>query len=187
MLEYDAGHFSGLAATRLGSELWPFLSSEPAIRAMETASDLGHPALAGVEEDLIRRFEAAVLEDRTKQMIGHMVKQIMKHCGYVVDQNDVKMNSVPFSKATRYRRPEWLPVHVYRNSGDPRDLCFGPRRSAERFPRLNNQNKWVYWSTFSTDLRGSVAFGVRLSELRKQFEASGFHRRHLERSLTRAP
>jgi len=44
------------------------------MRAMQVATDLGAPAVAGIEEGLLRDFGQGVLDDRTKQMIGHMVR-----------------------------------------------------------------------------------------------------------------
>ena len=39
-------------------------------------------------------------------MIEHMVRQVMERRGFVVDQMEVRMNSVPFAKGTRYRRAD---------------------------------------------------------------------------------
>jgi hypothetical protein len=49
-------------------------------------------------------------------MVGHMVRQILEQRDWVLDQTDVKVQSVPFSKAARYRRPDWFTFHAFRNS-----------------------------------------------------------------------
>src|SRR5271155_3682537 len=114
--DYVGSRFSADASTDLGRSIFAFLASDSSADAMEVASDLGSPAVAGIEERLLKEFGDKVLPDRVKQMIGHMVRQIMEHEGFVVDQNDVKMGSVPFSKGTRYKRPEWYTLHVFRSS-----------------------------------------------------------------------
>lgn len=47
-------------------------------------------------------FNEAVLDDRTKQMIGHMVGQTMQHDGYEADQHNVMIGSVPFCEGTGF-------------------------------------------------------------------------------------
>ena len=59
----------------------------------------------GVEDQLLDTFGVAILSLRIKQLIGHMVKQIMKAHVYVVDRQGVRIVSCQvFSKGTRYRR-----------------------------------------------------------------------------------
>jgi hypothetical protein len=184
--EYQAGRFASTADTPLGHSLWAFLTDNETVHAMEVASDLGQPAVAGIEEALLEKFGDAVLADRTKQMIGHMVRQIMEREGFIVDQNDVKINSIPFSKGTRYRRPEWYPVHVFRNSHDPRDLCFTDTRLGEKLPSPPAGAKWRYWTSFSTTLRGAVAFGISPREVREEVKKHGFARKPHKRMLRAA-
>ena len=184
--EYQAGRVASTANTPLGRKLWAFITDEEMIRAMKIASDLSQPAVAGIEEALLDKFGEAVLPDRIKQTIGHMVRQAMEREGFIVDQNDVKMNSVPFSKGTRYRRPDWYPVHVFRSSIDPRDLCFTDTRAGKKLPASPNGAKWRYWTTFSTTLRGAVAFGISPREVRAEVKKRGYARRRLERMLRAA-
>ena len=89
---------------------------------LETASQLSKPAVEGIEEQLLAEFREEVLADRVKQMVGHMVRQILEQRDWVLDQTDVKVQSVPFSKAARYRRPDWFTFHAFRNTSDPRDV-----------------------------------------------------------------
>lgn len=186
LVEYRPGRFADVAASELGRNLWRFITRGDVLHAMEVASDLGQPAVAGIEEALLKEFGDAVLADRIKQLIGHMIRQVMEQSGFVVDQQDVKLNSIPFSKATRYRRPDWYTLHVFRNSADPRELCFTRSRSGLKLPDAPGQGKWRYWSTFSTELRGIVAFGVNPTELRDEVKRHGYARRRLERTLRAA-
>ena len=56
MLEYDPGNFKSLAQTPLGKKLWPFLNRSDIVTRMDTATDLGNPAVAGIEEALLAEF-----------------------------------------------------------------------------------------------------------------------------------
>lgn len=184
--EYQPGRFVSTADTPLGRRLWAFLTEHDTIHAMEVASDLGQPAVAGIEEALLAKFGEEVLPDRIKQMIGHMVRQAMEREGFVVDRNDVKLNSVPFSKGTRYRRPDWYRVHVFRSSLDSRDLCFTDTRAGEKLPAPPSSGKWRYWTSFATTLRGAVAFGIGPRDVRAEVKERGYARRRLERLLRAA-
>jgi hypothetical protein len=185
-LKYQPGHFATLANTPFGAELWTVLSSSDSIREMMLASDLGHPAVEGVEERLLENFETEILDDRNKQMAGHMVRQIMENKGFVVDQSNVTIGSVPFSKGTRYRRPDWYRVYVFRNSGDPRDICFSAVRTGAKLPNIG-KNRWLYAHSFATKLRAAVAFGIRnFDALREELEQNGIKRYSQARILRAA-
>ena len=72
---------------------------------METASDLQRPAVEPLSEVLLKRFGAKVKDDRTKQMIGHMVRQIMESLNYEHFSNNIKIRfGSVFSRASRYSR-----------------------------------------------------------------------------------
>jgi hypothetical protein len=96
------------------------------------------------------------------------------------------MNSVPFSKGTRYRRPDWYPVHVFRSTLDARDLCFTDTRAGEKLPAPPAGAKWRYWTSFSTTLRGAVAFGISPRDVRTEVKKHGYARGRLERMLRAA-
>ena len=104
MSTYHAGSFSDRADTPMGRRLWDFLNEHDNIIRMEAATFLGRPAVEPLAPGLLKGFGAEVREDRWKQMIGHMARQIMIDLGYVVDRNGVRISDSPvFSSATRYR------------------------------------------------------------------------------------
>ena len=141
-------------------------------------------ASAENEEQLLAEFREEVLADRVKQMVGHMVRQILEQRDWVLDQTDVKVQSVPFSKAARYRRPDWFTFHAFRNSSDPRDVVITDRRQN---PTLPNGARWTFYATFASPLKAAVAFGVNdIKQLRQQVHSHGFHRVRIERMLRRA-
>lgn len=68
---------------------------------MTTDTDLGKPALAPMGEKLLAEFGAEIEGDRWKQMIGHMVRQIMERRGY---RHGTKVKGPLFSRASRYKK-----------------------------------------------------------------------------------
>jgi hypothetical protein len=179
MLTYSPEKFASLYASDLGQRIWAFLARPESVARLETASELGKPAVEGIEEQLLAEFREDVLADRVKQMVGHMVRQILEQRDWVLDQSDVKVQSVPFSKATRYRRPDWITFHAFRNSSDPRDVAITDRRQNAPLPA---DARWTYYATFASPLKAAVAFGVRdIRQLRQQVHAHGYHRVRIER------
>lgn len=184
MFAYNPEKFTSLYESEIGQRLWAFLSRSETIARLETASELGKPAVEGIEEQLLDEFREEVLADRVKQMIGHMVRQILQQRNWVLDQGDVKVQSVPFIKASRYRRPGWFTFHAFRNSGDPRDVAITDRRQN---PVLPADARWIYYATFASPLKASVAFGVNdLGQLASDVRSKGYKRIRVERMLRRA-
>ena len=184
MFAYNPEKFVSLYASTLGQRLWAFLTRPENVARLETASELSKPAVEGIEEQLLAEFREDVLANRVKQMVGHMVRQIMEQRDWVLDQTDVKVQSVPFSKATRYRRPDWFTFHAFRNTGDPRDVVITDRRQN---PTLPFGSRWTFYATFASPLKAAVAFGVRdIKLLRQQVHLHGYHRVRIGRVLRSA-
>lgn len=184
MFTYRPEKFATLYASELGQRIWAFLTQTESVARLETASELGKPAVEGIEEQLLAEFREDVLADRVKQMIGHMVRQILEQRDWVLDQTDVKVRSVPFSKAARYRRPDWITFHAFRNSKDPRDVVISDRRQN---PTLPAGARWTFYATFASPLKAAVAFGVRdIRKLREQIHSHGYHRLRIQRMLRSA-
>lgn len=183
MFTYIPEKFASLFATPLGQRLWTFLTRPDNVARLETASELSKPAVEGIAEQLLAEFREDVLTHRVKQMAGHMVRQILEQRGWVLDQTDVKVRSVPFIKATRYRRPDWSTFHVFRNTSDPRDVVITDRRQN---PTLPTDSRWTYYATFASPLQAAVAFGVRdIRHLRQQVHSHDYHRVRMEPILRR--
>ncbi len=177
--EYEVGPFQALGKTELGEKLWEFLNRTRNVDRMDTATDLGNPAVAGIEEQLLHEFGAELLDDRVKQMIGHMVRQVMTDEGYEVEQKNVKIGSALFSKGTRYRRPDWQRLHVFRSTKDARKLCFAASRDTDPLPGGGGQ--WRYWASFATILRGHIAYGIDVRQVRNEVDSDGYALRPLTR------
>ncbi|XNO40734.1 hypothetical protein ACL2DZ_00205 (plasmid) [Sinorhizobium meliloti] len=131
MDEFDAGIFAREYATPDGQKQWKLLNREDVIARMETASDLGQPALKPVEDILLGEMGEVIMQDRFKQMCGRMVKQILEGRGFIHDASDIRLNSVPFYKASRYRRRDQAGLYLFRTSTDPRDICLTADRAGQ--------------------------------------------------------
>jgi hypothetical protein len=65
---------------------------------------------------LLQEFGTAIAQDRVKQMIGHMVGQIMSALGYIPAQDGVRITSPNlFTRGTRYYKPR----HWFRHEERP--------------------------------------------------------------------
>jgi hypothetical protein len=103
--EYKPGRFSDVAGSSLGREIWVLLNEHDNLVRMDTASELGRPAVEPLATRLVERFGDSVRERRVKQMIGHMARQIMEARGFNLSAQGVKVRTGDlFSTASRYRK-----------------------------------------------------------------------------------
>jgi hypothetical protein len=103
-MNYIPERFSSTYENSNGESIWNFLNQSENLVRMDSATYLSRPAIEVLSPQLIQEFGAEIKSDRLKQMIGHMVRQIMEYRGYQVDRSNVKIRAVDniFSKATRY-------------------------------------------------------------------------------------
>lgn len=128
-------------------------------------------------------FGEEVLTDRLKQMVGHMVRQILESRGWVLGQSEVKVSGVPFIKATRYRRLEWHTFHAYRNAANPRDVAITAVRRTDHLPA---EVRWTYYLTFESPLKAAMAFSMKnFQKVPKIVQERGFIRIEVPRFLRR--
>jgi hypothetical protein len=101
---FDAGTFRELAESELGRTLWAFLNERDNLIRMETATYLERPAVQPLSPGLLARFGEEVRQDRVKQMIGRMARQVMESRGYRIDRQNVRIPAEAnmFSSGTRY-------------------------------------------------------------------------------------
>lgn len=103
-MEYQAERFSTTFENEDGATIWAFLTDKDNVIRMETATFLSRPAIEPLSPLLVERFGSRISNDRLKQMMGHMVRQIMEQRGYRLQQGNVKIssNNNIFSRASRY-------------------------------------------------------------------------------------
>ena len=135
---------------------------------------------------MLAEFGKAVLDDRTKQMIGKMVRQIMERIGYVIDQQNVKItNGAPFSRATRYKRKDAMTYHAHRSVSDSRKIALTADKAGHALSK--DENKWAYWKSFESGPRARIAFGLENEdEARKNIAEDGYYIYRMERILRKA-
>ena len=111
-VDYDPGPFTNVYHTPLGRDLWNFLNQDSTIRQMQNASDNGRPAvepLEGLLPDQLRRPLVGHEDvDRLKQMIGHMVRQVLEleRNGYEHLRYGAQVQGRLFTSGSLYRRRE---------------------------------------------------------------------------------
>jgi hypothetical protein len=183
---YNPDKFKSLYQTALGQELWAFLNEDLTVSRLVAFSEADRPAVQGIEEALLNRFGNEVCEDRVKQMIGHMVRQVLESRGWVIEQQNVNVFSVPFIKATRYRRLDRCRFFVFRRSTDARNLCLTKSKSAV-LPHIEGGGEWRYWTTLSSPLRASIVFDLtNLSDVERDINRDGYFTFHHRRAMRAA-
>lgn len=106
-LTYAPQNFSDLADTEIGRALWDFLKHRDNLVRMETATILERAAVEPLAAPLVEEFGDQVGDDRTKQMLGHMVRQIMEGLGYEIDRTGLRITRPSlFTSGAGYRIPE---------------------------------------------------------------------------------
>ncbi len=186
MADYQPNKFAKEYATPEGQKLWAVLNDAPNIARMETASDLGQPALKPLEDILLDEIGEPITDDRMKQMAGHMVRQIMEARGFEHDVDGIKLASAPFYKASRYRRhdrDDAIVLHLFRDSGDPNQLALTDTRSDEKLPTAPTGKRWSYYNSISSPLKASVGFGFDLKKAAAEVEQQGYFLHRRERVL----
>ena len=105
MNDFDAGRFSDVHNSKLGRDVLKFLNDHDNLIRMETASELGRPALEPLGDRLIDHLGEGVKADRVKQFIGFATRQVMESQGFQLDAQGVKVRvGNLFTVASRYRR-----------------------------------------------------------------------------------
>ena len=102
--DYKPNRFSSTFDNGGGPDIWAFLNQPDNIIRMETATYLVRTAAEPLSPFLLSRFGDDIRAPRLKQMIGHMIRQIMESRGYHVDRNNVRITTTDnmFTSATRY-------------------------------------------------------------------------------------
>lgn len=105
-LDYQPQNFRDLFGSELGQEIWGFMKRPENVVRMETATFLERAAVEPLAPGLLTEFGQDVGEDRIKQMIGHMARQVMEAIGYEIERPGLRITRESlFSSAARYRKP----------------------------------------------------------------------------------
>ena len=105
MLTYIPNSFSDIASTPLGQSIWEFLNEPLNVHSLKLASKLQRPAVEGITDEIFDKFGEVIKEDRTKQMIGHMIRQILENNGFHLQSSNIKVRyGNVFSYGSKYSR-----------------------------------------------------------------------------------
>lgn len=74
-----------------GQSLWVWLHQDHIILIMETACFLRRPAIEALSPLLKKQCPKVVKSVKLRQMIGHMVRQILEYRGYHLDRSNVRI------------------------------------------------------------------------------------------------
>ncbi len=88
--------------------MWDFLHEPDTLLRMETAAYLGRPSIEPLSPFLLARFGNSVKHGRIRQMIGHMVRQVMEARGDHLQQGNMKITRIGniFSRGSRFVKPD---------------------------------------------------------------------------------
>lgn len=179
MLIYHPEKFKSLSLTPIGLRMWAFLNRDNIVQLLETKSADGYPAVMGIENEILEEFGDALQEERLRQMIGHMVRQILEARGWQLDQMNVKTTSAPFTKAARYTHPSRISAHIFRNAANRFDLCMTNTRSAAALPPIDSG--WTHAAHVDSTLKMAF-FGIRDPKAAlNNIAQHGYHRQTVTR------
>lgn len=105
-LTYEPANFADLAQTPLGELLWHWMRRVDTVARMEAASYLERAAVEPLGPILVREFGEDASDDRFKQMVGHMARQIMEAIGHDLVQKGMSILKGMFASGARYQRPQ---------------------------------------------------------------------------------
>lgn len=108
MTQYRPDKFAQIYHHANGPALWAFLHRPDNLLRMETACYLRRPAVEPLGPILMAEFGASVGQTRIKQMIGHMVRQILEVKGYRLQHSAVRItrHGNLFFSGSRYDVPD---------------------------------------------------------------------------------
>jgi hypothetical protein len=133
VLAYDSRHFNHVSYA-MERALWAFVTRPHNIIRMETAALLERASVEALSNPLIAEFGIEIDQGEIKQVIGHMVKQIMESLGYETE------------RALRITRPSLFTSGLaFRRIGTSRDRSL-PVTKEERQARLSTvQDAFGAW------------------------------------------
>lgn len=91
MTTYRTDKFAAAYRTYDGARLWRWLNHPRQIEVMETASYLRRPAVEALSPRLQAEFGTLTGALVVRQMVGHMVRQVMEARGHSVDRSNVRI------------------------------------------------------------------------------------------------
>jgi hypothetical protein len=88
---YRPDKFARTYAVHNGAAIWKWLHQSQTILIMETACYLRRPAVEALSPALEKHFPKVLTSTKLRQMIGHMVRQILQARGHHLDRANVRI------------------------------------------------------------------------------------------------
>jgi hypothetical protein len=88
---YRPGHFP-LGCPIFQDALWNLVLRPENVIRMEAVTAVGRPAVEALSGPLVSEFGREIAQPPIKQMVGHMVRQLMEALEYEVDRHRVRIN-----------------------------------------------------------------------------------------------
>jgi hypothetical protein len=172
-MTYEPGTFKDVFETPMGHDVWDFLTTEKSICKLTLTSDLDYPAVEGIGDDLFNHFDKAIREDRYKQMIGHMIRQILEKNGYNHVKHSIKCSKQKlFSNGSKYKKIETkLSYQGYSIEPVPMLLSTPTEEwnTSVNISRMEGDNLTIQnffsenkWATWIEAVSGCIQFGRRI-------------------------
>jgi hypothetical protein len=109
---YQPGHFNNKSYI-VEQAIWKMVLRPENVIRMEAVTAVGRPAVEALSEPLIAEFGRDIAQPSIKQMVGHMVRQVMEALEYEVDRQRVRIT----------RRGLFATGMTFRRPGQPRSRC----------------------------------------------------------------
>jgi hypothetical protein len=82
MLKYEPRQFRNVWTRASSKRMWKYLNIHESLVRMDTAVEIKRTPYEGVAIPFEAEFARFLKNQRIKQMVGHMIRQIMTHHGY---------------------------------------------------------------------------------------------------------
>jgi hypothetical protein len=118
MYEPSNRRFRCIAQSTEGVDLWTFLQEENNLIRLQTAADLGHPAVEGVDRPLTdtplgQKMKGSSADAHAlRQLAGMMTREIMERLGYRLGPNKRTRKGYVFSRGATYFKGASIQEHV---------------------------------------------------------------------------
>jgi hypothetical protein len=102
---YRPDHFT-LGCGNVQDALWSFVLLPENVIRMEAVTAVERPAVEALSGPLVLEFGREIAQSSIKQMVGHMVRQVMEALDYEVDRHRVRITRPGlFATGMTFRRP----------------------------------------------------------------------------------
>ena len=89
---YRPDKFEKAFANLQGAALWDFLHRPETVAALQTAVVLRRPGVEAIAPSLLTKFPHQTRKLKFRQMVGHMIRQVMEENGFTLGRANVRIS-----------------------------------------------------------------------------------------------